>query len=173
MASTVRSGYSALSRGRYSVAGEQYFLTFNLQRPQRGLDGPLLLAHLRAELVTGEAGGCWKVRTGVIMPDHVHLLVQLGHRSSLAESVRQYKGRLAPALHHRGLNWQHSFFDHRLRLGEDALPVFLYIFLNPYRAGLVRSGDNWPGYFCASDDWEWFGRMTDNGTPFPEWLTDR
>ena len=166
-------GYSALSRGRYSATGEEYFLTFNLQRPQRGLDQLPLLTHLTMELRTAESSGCWIVRTGVIMPDHVHLMVRLGDRVTLSEAVRRYKGRLAPALHEHGLSWQRSFFDHRMRHGEDALPVFLYVLLNPYRAELVRIGESWPGYFCSSDEWEWFGPLTNQGIPFPEWLADR
>jgi hypothetical protein len=45
-----------------------------------------------------------------------------------------------------------AYFDHRLRPEEDPLPVFLYIFLNPYRANLVQSNQTWPGCFCAEDD---------------------
>ena len=96
-------GYSALSRGRHSAAGEEYFLTFNLQRPQQGLHEPLLLSRVRTELDALESSGCWDVRTGVIMPDHVHWLVRLGNHVTLAEAVRQYKGRLAPVLHKTGL----------------------------------------------------------------------
>jgi putative transposase len=171
--SRASSGYSALSRGRYSVAGEEYFLTFNLQRPQSGLCQPALLTRLLAALRTSETDGAWATRTAVVMPDHLHLLVRLGGRVPLGEAVRRYKGRLTVALREYGLCWQRSFFDHRLRHGEDCLPVFLYIFLNAYRAGLVKIGERWPGYYCASDDWEWFGSLAENGVPFPEWLAGR
>jgi putative transposase len=163
-------GYSALSRGRYSAAGEEYFLTFNLQRPQRGLCEAALLSELITEMHTTESDGGWLVRTGVFMPDHVHLLMRLGGMVTLSEVVRQYKGRLTPVLRQHQLSWQRSFFDHRLRHGEDSLPIFLYIFLNPYRAGLARYGASWPSYFCAPDDWAWFGPLTKQETPFPEWL---
>jgi len=59
-----------------------------------------------------------------------------------------------------------------MRHGEDALPVFLYIFLNPYRASLIGTGESWPGYWCASDDWKWFEPLTNQGMPCPEWLAD-
>ncbi len=166
-------GYSALSGGRYSAAGEQYFLTFNLERPQSGLCETGLLADFERELNSLSEHGLWHVRTSVIMPDHVHLLVQLRAECALSDTVRLFKGRRAPALRQSGLSWQRSFFDHRLRHGEDAFPVFLYVFLNPYRAGLIPPGKVWPGYYCTADDREWFGALTNAGTPFPEWLEGR
>jgi hypothetical protein len=70
------------------------------------------------------------------------------------------------------LKWQKGFFDHRLRDGEDRLPVFLYIFLNPYRAGLTAQNASSPGYHCAADDWAWFEALTKEGCAFPEWLAE-
>ena len=166
-------GYSALSGGRYSAAGEQYFLTFNLERPQCALCEHGLRSTIDQEMETLSEQGLWNLRTGVIMPDHVHLLVQLGAHAPLSDTVRLLKGRLAPALRQHRLSWQRSFFDHRLRHGEDALPVFRYIFINPYRAGLIPVGTVWRGYHCAPEDWAWFNPLTNDSTPFPEWLNGR
>ena len=104
------------------------------------------------------------------MPDHIHLLVRLGERVELAEVVRRCKGPLTPLLRAQGLGWQAGFHDHRLRPEEEVLPVFLYIFLNPYRAGLAQAGECWPGYRCCAEDWAWFAALTESGNPFPEWL---
>ena len=166
-------GYSALSRGRYSAAGEQYFLTFNLENRQHGLNRVDILPAIGAECQRLERASAWHVRTGVVMPDHVHLLVRLADSASLGSVVRQLKGRLAPVLRPHGLRWQRSFYDHRIRHGEDVLPVFLYVFLNPHRAGLVQVGEKWSGYSCAADDWEWFEPLTSSGAPYPEWLDER
>jgi REP element-mobilizing transposase RayT len=114
--------------------------------------------------------GIWQVRTAVVMPDHLHLLVVLQTSDGLAAAMRLFKGRLAAELRSVGLRWEKGYFDHRLRPQEDCLPVFLYLFLNPYRAGLVAPGQKWPGYYCAAEDWDWFQSLTDSGTPFPEWL---
>ena len=35
------------------------------------------------------------------------------------------------------LRWQGNFYEHRLRPGEAIEEVVRYIFLNPYRAGLI------------------------------------
>lgn len=173
MAKVQGPGYSALSKGRYSSSGEQYFLTVNLARPQTGLTEPALLAAVRREWARLGEARLWEVRTAVVMPDHLHLLVRLRAETEVGDVIRLFKGRLATALRPHGLSWQRSFYDHRLRHGEDAFPVFRYIFLNPYRAGLLAAGESWPGYFCGDDDWEWFRTLTDEGTPFPEWLEGR
>jgi hypothetical protein len=49
--------------------------------------------------------------------------------------------------------------------------VFRYVFLNPYRAGLLGPADKWHGYYCDAEDWAWFAPLTSRECPFPEWLT--
>ena len=104
------------------------------------------------------------------MQDHVHLLVTLRENQSLGECVRLFKGPLIPDLRIRSLRWQEGFYDHRIREPSELLPVFLYIFLNPYCAGLIRENEHWAGYYCRAMDWGWFERMTRKSAPQPEWL---
>ena len=117
-----------------------------------------------------ESQAIWQVATGVIMPDHIHLLFEIGDVVDLSGAMRLFKGRLTPALRTRNLGWQEGYFDHRMREGEDRLPVFLYIYLNPYLANLLPRNQQWPGYFCAEREWAWFGPLTDESMPRPEWL---
>ena len=63
-----------------------------------------------------------------------------------------------------------NFYDHRLRLDEDRIPVFLNIFLNPFRKNLILINQKWPGYYFAEEDWNWFGPLTNDSCPAPEWL---
>lgn len=130
---------------------------------------PLIeVAKLRAHEL--EFRELWQVRSYVIMPDHIHLLVALGSEYSLMQAVRLFRGGLSPALRKNGLSWERGYFDHRIRRGEDRLPVLRYIFLNPYRAGLVSLEQQWPGYYCAGEDWTWFRSLTNDTAPYPEWL---
>ena len=117
-----------------------------------------------------EAEGLWLVRTATVMPDHVHLLVRLGEFLPLGECVRLLKGRLSPRFRAGTLRWQDGFYEHQLRSADDVRAVFLYIYLNPYRAGLLCETETWPGYRCRPEDWEWFGSTTRESTPQPEWL---
>lgn len=163
-------GYTALRRYRWSTEGTSYFLTFNAERPTNRLCTLGLRERFIAERDRLGTEGAWQVRTRVVMPDHVHALVRLGATASLSECLRLFKERITPALRPHALHWQDGSHDHQMRDGEDALPVFLYIFLNPYRAELLRREEKWPGYFCAADDWAWFGELTYSETPGPEWL---
>ena len=164
-------GYGALRKGRWSQHDRDYFLTICLLRPSQGLTATPVAAAISAELTRLESEGLWQLRTSVIMPDQLHLLVTLKDAASLSNCVRLFKGRLAPTLRAGNLRWQPSFYDHCIRSEDDLLPVFLYVFLNPYRAGLADANtEKWPYYFCAPDDWEWFGLLTREQMPFPEWL---
>ena len=117
-----------------------------------------------------EAEGRWIVRTATIMPDHLHLLISLGEAGTLSAAVRLLKGRLASEFRRKEMRWQPGYYDRHIRPNDDRLHVFLYVFLNPYRADLSEPGDAWPGYWCRPEDWEWLGNMTDADSPFPEWL---
>ena len=166
----VYRGTAALQRGRHSSPGADYFITGNLERPLNGLTAPSL-AHLIQEQFHALArAGHWHVRTFVLMPDHFHSVVTLGPTTALSAALRLFKGPLAPVLRGHSLRWQKNFYDHRLRAVDELLPTFLYIFLNPYRANLIATDEKWPWYYCAPDDWEWFGGMTNESAPFPEWL---
>ena len=163
-------GYPALRRGRWSMEHADYFLTICARRPADCLHvEPLLEVGLR-EFHRLSADGIWVPRCAVFMPDHPHLLVTLLPSADLSSAVRSFKGRMTPALRKAPANWQNSFYDHRLRTSDDLLPVFLYIYLNPYRANFCAPDQTWPGYWCAPEDWAWFGVMTRESCPEPEWL---
>ena len=165
-----KPGYEALRRHRWSSPGIEYFVTFNAQRPEHGLTASAILPALIEKREQLQARGCWKVRSWVVMPDHIHLLFGLGANTSLGDCLRLFKGPLTPLLRKHGISWQDGYFEHRMRSNEDRLPVFLYVYLNPYRADLLPPSASWPGYFCAPTDWGWFSPLTNSGVPFPEWL---
>jgi len=164
----IAKGHEALRKGRYSVAGASYFLTICIEDQQTGLtDMPVSEKVLAA---AKEACCGWEVRTVVVMPDHVHLLVELHSDQTLSHAFRLLKGRTSVVLRQVGLKWQRGYYDHKLRSTDDVFPIFLYIYLNPYRAELLSSGRMWPCYYCAADDWAWFGLLTKQACPYPEWL---
>lgn len=165
-----RKGYGTLRLGRYSAPGAEYFLTICLLRPASALLASTLQTRCLEELHRLEREGVWTLRCAVVMPDHLHLLVTPGASTALSAAVRLFKGRLSHVLRRHAAHWQPSFYDHRLRDDDDRLPVFLYIFLNPYRAELLPVDQTWPGYCCAESDWAWFGQLTRESCPEPAWL---
>jgi putative transposase len=76
----------------------------------------------------------------VIMPDHLHLLLTPGADISLERALQLIKGgfsyRFGKAK--RGLVWQESFTNHRVRDRHDYERHAEYIRMNPVRACLVK-----------------------------------
>lgn len=78
----------------------------------------------------------------VVMPDHLHWLLELGERRSLSVVVRAVK---AVTAHELGRTiWQAGFHDHALRREEDLATVARYVVANPVRAGLVQRVGDYP-----------------------------
>jgi putative transposase len=160
-------GHAALRRGRYSQANHEYFLTICTAQKRVGLMSRPATAILR-ECRAMDADATWQLCCGVIMPDHLHLLVVLGARLLLEKCVARLKSKTAAAL--GALKWERGFFDRYIRPDEDRLSLFLYIFLNPYREGLCERSARWPWYYCRPADWAWFKGLLDEERPDPRWL---
>ncbi|WP_417705540.1 REP-associated tyrosine transposase [Pseudomonas sp.] len=137
----------ALRRGRYSETGRVYLLTAVLHGREALLQdfalGRLLVAELREAHEIGLAHSlAW-----VVMPDHLHWMVQL-ESTTLNELMRRVKGRSSRHINQRlsrtGPLWQHGFHDRALRQEEDLQTVARYVIANPVRAGLVKRVAEYP-----------------------------
>ena len=77
----------------------------------------------------------------VIMPDHLHWLLQLQGRTELSILMKQVKGYSASQINKAqrttGRIWQAGYYDHAVRKEEDIQVMARYIAANPLRAGLV------------------------------------
>src|SRR5476649_1897110 len=136
-------GHAALRRGRVSIPNAEYFLTVCTDARRTGLTTPDAATAILAEMRAMELDKTWQLRCAVVMSDHIHLLVILGERLTLGKSLARLKSKTKSALDavHVSLGWERDFFDRHIRPEEDRLALFLYIFLNPYRAGLCARGD--------------------------------
>jgi REP element-mobilizing transposase RayT len=163
-------GHAALRRGRLSQPGAEYFLTICAADGPNGLATPLVAGAILHEAKAMAVDGTWTLRCVVVMPDHLHLAMMLGPRLPLEKTVQRLKAKTAAALRSGGLEWERGFFDRKLRPDDKRLPVFRYIYLNPYRAALLPESEKWPYYYCLEDDWLWFQQSLDEDLPYPEWL---
>ena len=78
----------------------------------------------------------------VVMPDHLHWLMQLQKGAQLARCVRDVK---SVTTHRLGLPvWQRGFHDHAVRREEDLQALARYVVANPVRAGLVQRTGLYP-----------------------------
>lgn len=84
----------------------------------------------------------------VLMPDHLHWLVQL-HNGSLSALLQRFKSCSASQvnrlLRRTGKTlWQPGFHDRAVRDDEDIRAIARYIAANPIQAGLVRNIGQYP-----------------------------
>jgi REP element-mobilizing transposase RayT len=132
-----------------------YLITFNTL-----LRRPLLACGAVYEAFRdyAERGLGFHVATGryVLMPDHVHVFVRIGHNMTLRRWESGLKQRLGKTLFVLGHEpteisgsqlrsfWQPGFFDHLLRHNESYAEKWDYVWRNPVRAGLVPKPEDWP-----------------------------
>jgi putative transposase len=145
-------GTQALRRGRFSQQNGIYFITaVTDQRIPWFQD--YSFARLICSIIGSPAGLsdaenlCW-----IVMPDHVHLLLQLGE-TTLQKELNQLKSRTARLLNREigrsGRFWRPGFHDHALRKEESLRDVARYIVANPIRAGLSKRYGDYPFWNCV------------------------
>lgn len=91
-----------------------------------------------------------KLHDFVVMPDHVHLLMEVRGGMTIEKAMQLVKGRFSHRLSHecgyRGEVWQRGFTETQV-MGKEAFEGHRrYIVENPIKAGLVREGEDYP--FC-------------------------
>lgn len=83
----------------------------------------------------------------VIMPNHVHVIVQPMPGFSLMEIIRSWKARSAVRanriLGRQGAFWQREYFDRYMRDEDHLEKAAAYIHYNPVKAGLVAGMEEW------------------------------
>ena len=131
-----------LRSGRYSTAGQVYLITaVTAQRTPvfAQLDHARCLVRvLQQEQRLGRA----RTLAFVLMPDHLHWLMQLGDNVSLSRCVQSVKSM---ASRHIGQGiWQSGFHDRAMRHDDNLYAIARYIVANPLRAGLVEHIGQYP-----------------------------
>jgi REP element-mobilizing transposase RayT len=132
--------YTDLRKGRRSEIGRLYHVTAATRARERLFADFGLGRIVVRELMLLDAEGRTETLCYMLMPDHLHWLVEL-RKGSLAEAMQRLKGRSARRAG-RPL-WQANYFDHALRREESVEGIARYIVANPLRAGLVTAlGDH-------------------------------
>jgi REP element-mobilizing transposase RayT len=143
-----------LRKGRYSQPGLYYFLTTSVAGRRR-----IFTNRQRAMIVLNSihwmhVANRFIADAAVIMPDHLHLVGQLGE-DTLAGVMHTLKGYSAHCLAVAGVEapvWQKGYHDHGLRDDEDYRVKVRYVLENPLRAGLVRRVEDYP-YVILPEWW--------------------
>ena len=136
-----------LRRGRYSEPDRIYLLTTTLLQRR-----PLFNDYTLARLLVKELRSAHEQQqvaslAWVVMPDHLHWLVQM-QTGSLDKLMRRIKSNSARQINQylgtQGPIWQPGYHDRALRQDEDLQSAARYIVANPLRAGLVQRIGDYP-----------------------------
>ena len=154
--------YDALRKGRHSICHQVYCIT-TVTRNRDPLftdmhTARLLVQELRRLHEDGDVSSlAW-----VIMPDHLHWLIQLSESDNydgrmnstlqLSDVIKRLKARSALAINRyhcrRGSLWQHAYYDRAARKDDDIKCIARYIIANPLRAGLAQNITGYPHWDC-------------------------
>jgi putative transposase len=92
-------------------------------------------------------GERYRLIAWVVMPNHVHVLIEQIEGFRLGEIVRLWKSFTAKKINERtaskGSLWARDYFDRFIRNEEHFENAIAYIELNPVKAGLVERAQDW------------------------------
>ncbi len=141
-----------LRQGRWSHPGNLYFITTATARKQPFFGKAELAQIIFDSLEWLQAQGRADIVCCVVMPDHLHMVVQLGQGQTLSALMDSFKGftgrRINEAAKRDGPVWQEQYYDHCIRRDEDLNEIIRYCHENPVRAGLVEEADEYPFWRC-------------------------
>ena len=133
-----------------------YFLTLCTRERKRLFQDPPLVDALFLILRQTCSSHFFGVYAYCFMPDHLHLILS-GQTvaSDLASMVQAFKSLAAAAARKIGVFnlWEKGFYDHVLRTGKSLDAAAWYVFMNPVRAGLAKTPEDWP--YSGSLVFEW------------------
>ena len=130
----------ALRKGRHSLPGHCYLITIITQHRRPWFDDFNHAGIACRTFYTGAIRRHCETLAYVVMPDHVHWLMQL--QGDLSDAVRIYKAKVTLEMGER--IWQRGFHDHAIRHEEDIRKAARYLVANPLRAGLVEDIGHYP-----------------------------
>ena len=145
-------GSHRLRKGRQSIPEAYYFLTtstFN-RRP--------ILANAEAARIIFQTFE-WLETQGrirwiciMIMPDHIHAVIQLGQDQTLPKVMGSLKTFTARQINEqrseRSTVWREGYHDHGIRKDESLNDIIRYCYENPVRKDLVKQAKDYPYWQC-------------------------
>ncbi|MCX7012943.1 MAG: transposase [Candidatus Sumerlaeota bacterium] len=98
-------------------------------------------------------GARYRLYAWVIMPNHIHVLLEPISPQALATIVQGWKSYTARQINallgRRGTVWQREYWDRFMRNEEHFLNTVEYIHSNPVKTGLAERAEDWPWSSCA------------------------
>jgi len=130
---------------RFQKAEALHFVTFSCFHRFALLDAPGVRETVEAVLEATRARHQARVYAYVLMPEHVHLLINEPPVILLAQFLKAFKQTTSRKLRgQREKFWQERYYDSNVRGEEARSEVIRYIHRNPVKRGLVASPGDYP-----------------------------
>ena len=146
-------GQQALRAGRSSIPGQIHLITTVCHHREKRFSQWRCASCVAPTIDNQRLWRDSRLLDWVLMPDHLHLLVELGENELLPALMRRVKCVTAGVANavdsRRGRVWLSGYHDHALRCHESAAEVVRYMIVNPVRAGLVRRAGDYPYWNCV------------------------
>ena len=167
-------------RIRYQQTGEFHFLTFSCYRRRPYLYPVAAMELFEDALERVRLRYLFAVAGYVVMPEHVHLLVNEPQRAPLSKTVQALKLSVSLRGRERPF-WQAHYYDFNVSSHAKFVEKLRYIHRNPVKRGLVAKPEDWgwssyrhyqAGTRGAVEiESEWTAR--ERGWQLPEWMRCR
>jgi putative transposase len=136
---------------RFHETGQNHFLTFSCyhRKPKLAAPGASEVFVSALERVRNSYILC--VYGYVVMPEHVHLLINEPERNTLAQALKSLKQGVARQLALRAAEpfWQERYYDFNVWSEHKFIEKLRYLHRNPVARGLVAKPEDWPwSSFC-------------------------
>jgi putative transposase len=129
-------------RIRYQQSGDFHSLTFSCYRRQAYFSVGAAKDLFEDALERVRQRYLFVVAGYVVMPEHVHLLVNEPKRALLAKAIQALKLSVSMRSRERPF-WQAHYYDFNVSTHEKFVEKLRYIHRNPVRRGLVPKPEDW------------------------------
>ncbi|HTW56631.1 MAG TPA: transposase [Terriglobales bacterium] len=131
---------------RFHETGQNHFLTFSCYHRQPKLAGSQACDAFLSALERVRQSYRLCVYGYVVMPEHVHLLVNEPERSTLAQALKSLKQGVARrfALRAEEPFWQERYYDFNVWSERKFVEKLRYLHRNPVARGLAAKPEDWP-----------------------------
>jgi putative transposase len=167
-------------RIRYQQTGEFHFLMFSCFHRRDSLSTAAAMDLFEDALERVRLRYLFVVAGYVVMPEHVHLLVNEPKRALLSKAIQALKLSVSMRGRERPF-WQAHYYDFNVSTHEKFVEKLRSIHRNPVRRGLVAQPEDWKWSsfrHCQAGmrgvveiESEWTAR--ERGWQLPEWMRDR
>ncbi|MGA2571864.1 MAG: transposase [Terracidiphilus sp.] len=166
-------------RIRYQQTGEFHFLTFSCYHRRAYLSAVAAMELFEDALERVRRRYLFAVAGYVVMPEHVHLLVNEPQRALLSGAIQALKLSVSMRSRERPF-WQAHYYDFNVSTHEKFVEKLRYMHRNPVRRGLAARPEDWKWSsfrdyqtgLCGTVEIEseWTARK--RGWQLPEWMRD-